>query len=93
MIQIKKIASQARNFSIKSLIGRVQNPQLFAQRSACIYLIHVAQHVNGRTSTDDPHWINSYFKCTKLDKRITKKHCSGCKLYLKPNAIENENKN
>jgi hypothetical protein len=78
------------NFSIKTLLGRQQNPELFKVRSACLYLIHVAQHVNARMSNDDPHWINSYFKCTKLDKRITKKHCTGCKMYLKPNAIESK---
>jgi hypothetical protein len=77
------------NFSIKSLFARKQNPELFKSHSACIYLIHVSQLIKNR-SGDNASYSDSYFKCTKLDKRITKKHCTGCKLYLKPNAIEHE---
>jgi hypothetical protein len=81
-------------FSIKTLLGRKQNPELFKGHSACIYLIHVSQLVKGYSvksySIDESSYSDSYFKCTKLDKRITKKHCTGCKMYLKPNAIESK---
>jgi hypothetical protein len=77
------------NFSIKSLFARKQNPELFVRRSACVYLIHSVQLIKDITGSGHSY-SDSFYTCTKQNKRITKKHCSGCKTYLKPNAIESK---
>jgi hypothetical protein len=46
----------------------------------CIHLCHISQVVKDVTGDNDPY-TDSYYKCSKLQKRITRKHCRGCVFY------------
>lgn len=50
--------------------------------------IHLQRHSQNIRSSDGSGYIDTYYYCSELKKRISKKHCIGCNFY-KP-LIKNE---
>lgn len=75
--------------SIKHLTDRIQNPNLYRARPACLYIIHVSQVVKNHSDPEDCGYINNFYKCTKLGRQIKKRECRSCKLH---NPLNNGNK-
>jgi hypothetical protein len=50
------------------------------KKLVCIYLCHLSQVIKDTTGSGESY-IDSYYKCSKLQTRITKKHCRVCVFY------------
>jgi hypothetical protein len=48
----------------------------------CKYLVHPSNIVKDKTGEGNDY-IDTYYFCTLLKKRIIKKHCAGCKNFEK----------
>ena len=50
------------------------------KKSVCKNLIRKSQLIKDHTGGGNTY-TDSYYFCTKLQRRITKKHCKNCSLY------------
>jgi hypothetical protein len=75
--------------TIKHLKDRLYNPKLYQPRTACLYIIHCSQLIRNTSEPNSEGYIDNFYKCTKLGKKIKKRQCMNCKLY-KP--LDNGNK-
>jgi len=68
-------------FSIRTLMQKKNEPKREGQ---CLYLIRVSQLIKDTTGSGQSY-SDTYLECTKLKKRITKKHCRNCVMYKRCN--------
>jgi len=50
------------------------------KKPICVHLNHVSQLIKDTTGSGNTY-TDSYFKCSKEGKRITRKHCRSCVFY------------
>ena len=67
-----------KRFSIRTLLNNMNAPK---RKITCIYLIHISQLIKNHTASDEESYIDNYFKCTKINDRISKRHCLNCTMY------------
>jgi YHS domain-containing protein len=53
---------------------------MIQKKSVCEYLSKVSQLIKDHTG-ENSSYTDTYYFCSQLKKRITKKHCKNCKLY------------
>jgi len=54
--------------------------------TSCLYLIRHSRLIKSSLPDENNRsYIDNYFTCTKLQKRISKRHCANCVMYKRVN--------